>query len=56
MARLCARNGIPTIKLLAISKTAKLEFFRIFGINKGSLGVFRGALGVPNFFVASLCA
>ena len=52
-AILCARNGIPAIKLLAISKTAKLEFFRIFAINKG---VFRGALGVPNFFVVSLCA
>ena len=35
---LCATNGIPVIKLLAISKTAKLEFFRIFGANKGSFG------------------
>ena len=33
-----ARNGIPAIKLSAISKTAKLEFFRIFGVNKGSFG------------------
>ena len=27
VASLCVRNCIPTIKLLAISKTAKLEFF-----------------------------
>ena len=39
VASLCVRNCILTIKLLAISKTAKLEFlFRIFRINKGSLG------------------
>ena len=25
-----SRNGIPAIKLLAISKTAKLEFFSYF--------------------------
>ena len=31
-------------------------FVRILGANKGSLGVFRGALRVPNFFVASLGA
>ena len=30
-------------------------FFRIFGVNKGSLWVFAGALRVPNFFVTSLC-
>ena len=30
------------------------NFFRIFRGNKGSLGVFRGALGFRNFFVASL--
>ena len=30
--------------------------FRIFGANKGNLGVFRGALRVPNFFVPSLRA
>ena len=46
IAGLCARNCIPAIKLLAISKTARLEFFRIFAINKG---VFRGALGFPIF-------
>ena len=40
---------------MAISKTAKLEFFRTFGANKRRLGVFRGALRVPDFFVASLC-
>ena len=102
-----ARNIIPSIKLLAMSKTAKIEFFSyfrsklgqfvvvprcfggshffcnqsvcqklysgnniivrfqkrrnqfffcIFGVNKCSLGVFRGALGVSNFFVTSLCA
>ena len=56
VSSLCDRNCIPAIKLLAISKTAKLEFFGIFAINKGSLGVFRGGLGVPNFFVVSLCA
>ena len=50
------RNRIPAIKLLAISKTAKLEFFRIVRINLGSLRVYRGALRVPNFYVASLCA
>ena len=27
LAILCARNCIPTIKLLAISKTAKIDFF-----------------------------
>ena len=53
---LCARNCIPTIKLLAVPKTAKLEFiWRIFGINNCSLEVYRGALRVSNFFVASLC-
>ena len=53
----CVRNCIPTIKLLAISKMVKLEFFfRIFGVNQGSLGVFHGALSVPNIFVASLWA
>ena len=56
VANLCAKNCIPAIKLLAISKTAKLEFFRIFAINKGSLGVSRGVLAVPNFFVVILCA
>ena len=55
-ASLCARNCNPGLKLLAIAKTAKLEFFRVFGTSKGSFGVFRGALGVPNFFVVSLCA
>ena len=29
-ASLCATNGIPGIKLLAISKTAKLDFFSYF--------------------------
>ena len=51
IASLCARNYIPAIKLLAISKTAKLGFSRISGINKGILGVFRGALRVPNYFL-----
>ena len=46
---LCARNCIPAKKSLAILKTAELEFFRIFGANKSRLGVFRDALGVPNF-------
>ena len=27
---LCARNGIPGIKLLSITKTVKLEFFSYF--------------------------
>ena len=31
VACLCGENCIPAIKLLAISKTAKLEFFLIFG-------------------------
>ena len=30
IASLCARNCIPTIKLWAISKTAKLEFLFVF--------------------------
>ena len=30
LARLCARNGIPAIKLLAISKTAGLKFWFVF--------------------------
>ena len=49
---LCARNCIPVIKLLAISKTAKLVFFRIFGANKGSFG------SVPRCFEGSqfLCS
>ena len=106
-AILRARNGIPAIKLLVISKTSKLEFFSYFWNKYGLfwgcsavlaslpiflqlfcvlemvfrqkiigdlkngeirfffvfleqirvvLGVFRGALGVPNFFVVSLCA
>ena len=52
---LCARNCISTIKLLAMSKTAKTELFLYFGNNKGNLGGVRDALGVPNYFVASLC-
>ena len=46
---LSVRNCIPTIKLLAISKTSKIEIFRIFRVNKGSLGAFCGALTVRNF-------
>ena len=46
----CARNCIPIIKSLAFSKIAQLEFFfRAFRVNKGSLGVFRGACNVANF-------
>ena len=107
VASLCTTNCISTIKLLAISKTAKLEFFgefrrrigvvervprylhrwqffssqsvgqKLYSCNKiiGDLkngeiriffvylqqvrlvlGVFLGALRVPNFFVASLFA
>ena len=53
-ASLCARNCIPRIKLLAISKTAKLEFFFVFLEQiRAVLGLFRGVLRVPNFFVAS---
>ena len=57
VASLCTRNCIPTIKLLAISKTAKLEYFREFLEQiRVVLGVVRGALRVPNFFVARLRA
>ena len=44
------------MKLLAIIKTTKFAFFRIFGANKGSFGLFRGSLVVFNVLVASLCA
>ena len=54
-AILLTRNGIPAIKLLVISKTAKLDFFVFLEQIRVVLGVFRGALGVPNFFVAILC-
>ena len=37
IASLCARNCILGIKLLAISRTTKLDFFRIFEANKGNL-------------------
>ena len=43
VAGLCARNCIPAIKLLAISKTAKLEFFSYFW---GKLGKFWGCSAV----------
>ena len=53
---MCAGNCIPAIKLFAISKTAKLEFLFVFLVQiRVVLAVFRGALGVPNFFVTSLC-
>ena len=52
-----ARNGIPAKKLLAISKTAKLDFFLLFLEQiRVVLGVFRGTCIVANFFIASLCA
>ena len=47
IASLCARNCIPAIKLLAISKTAKLDFFCFFGANRGGFG------GVPRCFEGS---
>ena len=54
VASLCARNCVPTIKLLAISKTVKLEFSLVFLEQiRVVLVLFRGALWVPNFFVAS---
>ena len=41
-------------KIIGDLKNGKIRiFFRIFGANKGSLGVFRGDLGVPNCFVIS---
>ena len=44
-------------KIIGDLKNGEIRiFFRIVGINKGCIGVFRGALRVPNFFVASLCA
>ena len=50
-------NCIPRIKLFAISKTAKLEFFfHVFGANKDSLGMLCCALNVMNFYVATVCA
>ena len=45
-----ARNCIPAIKLLAISKTAKLELFRIFAANKGSFGVVAPCFEGSQFF------
>ena len=51
-----ARNGIPTIKLLAISKTDEVDLFAIFEGEWGWLNVFRGTCIVANFFTASLCA
>ena len=56
IASLCARNCIPTIKLLAISETAKLEFFCILEKIRVVLEVLHGALRVTNFFVVSLRA
>ena len=44
-------------KIIGDLKNGEIRiFFRIFGIKKGNLEVFRSALGVPKFFVASLCA
>ena len=56
VASLCARNCIPKIKLLVISKTAILEFFVFLEQIRVVLGVFRGTCIVANFFTASLCA
>ena len=53
---LCARNCTPSIKLLAISETAKLELFRLFGANKGSFGGVSRYLHRCQLFTASLCA
>ena len=51
-----ARNCIPSIKLLAISKTDQVDFLAIFEGEWGWLTVFRGTFIVANFFTASLCA
>ena len=47
IACVCARNCIPAIKLLAISKTAKLEVFSYCRSKYGLLG------GVPHCFKGS---
>ena len=47
---------ISNNKIIRDLKNCKIRIFvRIFGAIKGWLGVFRGALRVPNFFVTSLC-
>ena len=51
-----ARNGIPAIKLLAISETDEVDFFAIFECEWGWFNVFRGTCLVANFFIVSLCA
>ena len=56
VVNLRARNVIPAIKLLAISKTDKVDFFAIFEGEWGWLNVFRGTCIVANYFTASLCA
>ena len=44
-------------KIIGDLKNCKIRIFvRIFGANKGRLRGFRGALRVPNFVLASLCA
>ena len=53
---LCARNCTPAIKLLVISKTAKLELFSFLEQIRAVLEVFRGTCIVANFFKGSLCA
>ena len=55
-ASLCARNCIPGIKLLAISKTDEVDFFAVFEGEWGCLNVFRGTCIVANFFTAILRA
>ena len=49
VASLYARNCIPAIKLLAISKTDEVDFFTIFVGEWGWLNVFRGTRIVANF-------
>ena len=57
VASLQARNFIPTIKFLAISKTAKLEFFsRFSGAKRYGLAVFRVTCSVAKFFLSGLHA
>ena len=51
-----ARNCIPAIKLLAISKTDQVDFFAIFEGQWAWLNVFRGTCIVANFFTACLYA
>ena len=51
------KNCFSGNKIIGDLKNGEIRIlFHRFGESKGSLGVFRGDLGVPNFFVASLCA